>query len=218
MRIMITGVTGMVGEGVMLECLEHPAVEKVLSVSRKPTRQTHPKLEQLIIPDFRKLDDFGTRLTGYDACFYCAGVSSVGMSEADYIAITYDTPVAFATELARLNPAIVLTHVTGAHTDGTEKGRVMWARVKGRAENALLRLPFKGVYNFRPGLMMPKPGQKHLKLGYRVGLVLAPVIKLFMPALTLAQVGRAMIRCVTHGAPKSVLEVADIAALAGQVD
>jgi uncharacterized protein YbjT (DUF2867 family) len=214
MRVILTGVTGMVGEGVMLECLESGAVEKVLSVSRKPTNHTHPKLEQLLVPDFRNLTDVEPKLTGYDACFYCAGVSSVGMTEADYAVIAYDTPVAFATTLARLNPSMVFTHVTGTRTDGTEKGSVMWARVKGRAENALMRLPFKGVYNFRPGLMMPKPGQKHVKALYRAGLVLAPVMKLFFPALTLSQVGRAMIRCVETGAPKQVLEVPDIAELA----
>jgi uncharacterized protein YbjT (DUF2867 family) len=214
MRVILTGVTGMVGEGVMLECLENDAVEKVLSVSRKPTNHTHPKLEQLLVPDFQKLGDVEAKLTGYDGCFYCAGVSSVGMSEADYTVIAYDTPVAFATTLARLNPNLVFTHVTGARTDGTEKGSVMWARVKGRAENALTRLPLKGVYNFRPGLMTPKPGQKHVKTLFRVGLALAPVMKLFFPALTLQQVGRAMIRCVQSGAPKQVLEVPDIAALA----
>ena len=169
MRIILTGVTGMVGEGVLLECLENDAVEKVLTVSRKPTNHTHPKLEQLLVPDFRKTSDVEAKLTGYDACFYCAGVSSVGMSEADYTVITYDTPVAFATTLARLNPTMVFTYVTGARTDSTEQGKTMWARVKGRAENALMRLPFKGVYNFRPGLMTPKPGQKHLKTSYRVG-------------------------------------------------
>lgn len=214
MRVILTGVTGMVGEGVLLECLENPAVDKVLSVSRKPTNHTHPKLEQLLVPDFRKLGDVEAKLTGYDACFYCAGISSAGMNEADYTVVTYDTPVAFATTLARLNPGMVLTHVSGAHTDGTEKGRVMWARVKGRAENALVRLPFKGVYNFRPGLMTPKPGQKHVKALFRAALVLAPVMKLFLPALTLQQVGRAMIRCVESGAPKQVLEVPDIAQLA----
>lgn len=214
MRVILTGVTGMVGEGVMLECLDNPEVEKVLSVSRKPTDHTHPKLEQLLVPDFRKLDaDAEAKLTGYDACFYCAGISSAGMSEADYTRVTYDTPLAFATTLARLNPDMVLVHVSGQSTDGTEKGRVMWARVKGRAENALMKLPFKGVYNFRPGLMTPYPGQKHVKTLFRVLLVLAPVMKLFFPALTLSQLGRAMIRCAKTGAPKHVLEVKDIAAL-----
>jgi uncharacterized protein YbjT (DUF2867 family) len=214
MRVILTGVTGMVGEGVMLECLDSGVVEKVLSVSRKPTNHTHPKLEQLLVPDFRKLSDVEEKLAGYDACFYCAGISSVGMSEADYAVVAYDTPVAFASTLARLNPNMVFTYVTGAHTDGTEKGRVMWARVKGRAENALMRLPFRSVYNFRPGLMTPKQGQKHVKALFRAALVLVPVMKLFVPALTLEQVGRAMIRCVENGASKHVLEVPDIAALA----
>jgi uncharacterized protein YbjT (DUF2867 family) len=214
MRIIITGVTGMVGEGVLLECLENAAVEKVLAVSRKPTKQEHPKLAQLLLPDFRQTTDVEAKLTGYDACFFCAGVSSVGMSEADYTAITYDTTIAFATTLARLNPTMVFTYVTGLHTDSTEQGKRMWARVKGRTENALMRLPFKGVYNFRPGLMTPKPGQKHLKTGYRIGLFFAPIFKLFFRALTLSQVGRAMIRCTQNGAPKQVLEIADIAALA----
>ncbi len=214
MRVILTGVTGMVGEGVLLACLENPAVEKVLSVSRKPTDHVHAKLEQLLVPDFRKLaDDIEAKLTGYDACFYCAGISSAGMNEADYTVVTYDTPLAFASTLSRLNPDMVLTHVSGQSTDGTEKGRIMWARVKGRAENALMKLPFKGVYNFRPGLMTPKPGQKHVKALFRAGLVLAPVMKLFLPFLTLEQVGRAMIHCVKSGAPKQVLEVKDIAAL-----
>lgn len=214
MRVILTGATGMVGEGVLLECLENPAVTKVLSVSRKRTDHAHPKLEQRLVPDFRNLAAIEDELGGYDACFYCAGVSSAGMSEADYTVVTYDTPVAFATTLARANPGMVLVHVSGAHTDGTEAGRVMWARVKGRAENALMRLPFRGVYNFRPGLMAPKPGQKHVKPLFRAALVLAPLMKLFLPALTLEQVGRAMIRCVREGAPKQVLEVPDIAALA----
>lgn len=186
----------------------------MLSVSRKPVNHTHPKLEQLLVPDFRNTKDVEDKLTGYDACFYCAGVSSVGMSEADYTAVSYDTPVAFATTLARLAPTMVFTYVTGARTDSTETGKTMWARVKGRAENALMRLPFKGVYNFRPGLMTPKPGQKHLKTSYRVALVFAPLVKLFFRSLTLAQVGRAMIRCAQSGAPKQILEIADIAALA----
>jgi len=175
-------------------------------------KQAHAKLEQLLVPDFRELGDVETQFADYDGCFYCAGVSSVGMNEADYTVISYDTPVAFATTLARLNPNLVFTYVTGLHTD--EHGKRMWARVKGRAESALAQIPMKGVYNFRPGLMTPKRGQKHLKPMYRVAVVFAPILKLFFPALTLAQVGQAMIRCVKTGAPKHVLEIADIAALA----
>ena len=162
-RVIITGVTGMVGEGVMLECLESPAVEHVLILGRRPYGVVHPKLEECIVKDFTDLKAVEDQLRGYDACFHCAGVSSAGMSEADYTKVAYDMVLSFAETLARLNPKMIFTHVTGQGTDGSEKGRVMWARVKGRAENALMRLPFKGVYNFRPGLMTPKPGQKHVK-------------------------------------------------------
>jgi uncharacterized protein YbjT (DUF2867 family) len=212
MRIIVTGVTGMVGEGVLLQCLESPDVDKVLAVSRKPVNQEHPKLEQLQVADFRELAGVEAQLAGYDGCFYCAGVSSVGMNEADYTVISYDTPVAFATTLARLNPNLVFTYVTGTHTD--ENGKRMWQRVKGRAESALAKIPMKGVYNFRPGLMTPKRGQKHLKTGYKIALVFAPLLKLFFPALTLEQVGKAMLQCVKTGAPKQVLEISDIKALA----
>jgi uncharacterized protein YbjT (DUF2867 family) len=212
-KIIITGATGMVGEGVMLECLANPAVERVLAVSRRPSGHSHPKLEECLVKDFRELGSVEARLAGYDACFYCAGVSSVGKSEAEYTAATYDTPLAFATTLARLNPRLVLVHISGASTDSSEQGPVMWARVKGKAENALSRLPVRAVYNFRPGLMKPVAGQKNLKRVYRVLLVFYPVMKLFLSALSLHEVGRAMIRCVQSGAPKSVLEVADIRAL-----
>jgi uncharacterized protein YbjT (DUF2867 family) len=215
MKVIVTGTTGMVGEGVMLECLENPAVEQVLSLSRRSSGHTHPKLSECLIADFRDLSAIEDELQGYDACFYCAGVSSVGMSEADYTTVTYDTPLALAETLVRLNPHMVFTHISGLHTDGTEKGNVMWARVKGRAENALMCLPFRGVYNFRPGLMQPVAGQKNLKRLYRVLLPLFPVFKFFFSALTLNEVGRAMIACVRSGAPKQVLEVVDIRALAG---
>lgn len=210
MKVIITGATGMVGEGVLLECLENRAVERVLSVSRRPSGHTHAKLTECLVPDFRDLAAVERELAGYDACFYCAGVSSVGMKEAEYAAITYDTPLAFAKTLARLNPGMVLVHVSGAHTDGTGRGRVMWARVKGKAENALARLPFKAVFNFRPSLMKPAPGQKNVKRSYRVGLVLYPVLNLFLPGIPLRDVGVAMINCVLFGAPKTVLEAQDI--------
>ncbi|MGH7329071.1 MAG: epimerase, partial [Polyangiaceae bacterium] len=171
-------------------------------------------LEQCIVSDFQNLTSVEEQLTGYDACFYCAGVSSAGMSEADYTKISYDTVMHLAETLARLNPKMIFTHVTGAHTDGTEKGRVMWARVKGRAENALMKLPFAEVYNFRPGLMKPSEGQKSIKTLYKVLLPLLPIMKIFFPLLTLHEVGRAMIHAVTKGSGKHVLEVEDIRALA----
>jgi len=216
MKVIVTGVTGMVGEGVLLECLDNPEVESVLSVSRRPSGHVHPKLKQLLVPDFRELAAVEDQLSGYDACFYCAGVSSVGMNEVDYTRVTYETPLAFAETLARLNPNLVLVHVSGRHTDGTEQGKVMWARVKGKAENALMRLPLRAVYNMRPMLMKPMPGQKNLKTSYRILLVLYPLMNLFLPGLTLSEVGRAMIRCVRDGAPKRVLEPADIKALSNQ--
>jgi len=210
MKVIITGATGMVGEGVLLECLENPAVERVLSVSRRPSGHAHSKLTECLVSDFRELAGVEPQLTGYDACFYCAGVSSVGLKEPEYAAITYDTPVRFAETLARLNPGMVLVHVSGAHTDGSEQGRVMWARVKGKAENALARLPFKAVYNFRPSLMKPAPGQKNIKRSYRAALVLYPLLNLFFPGIPLRQVGLAMINCVRFGAPTGVLEATDI--------
>lgn len=212
--MILTGATGMVGEGVLLECLASPSVEHVLVVGRRPYGVTHSKLEECIVPDFADLSGVEERLRGYDACFYCAGVSSAGMSEAEYTRISHDTVLGFAETLARLNPKMVFTYVTGAGTDSSEKGRVMWARVKGRAENALMRLPFADVYNFRPGLMKPTRGQRSIKTLYRVLLVLLPIMRLFLPTLTLEQVGRAMIHAVTKGYDKHVLEVADIAALA----
>lgn len=215
-RVIITGVTGMVGEGVLLECLESPEIEHVLVLGRRPYGVKHAKLEELLVKDFTDLSAVEEKLRGYDACFNCAGVSSAGMSEAEYTRIAYDMVLSFAETLQRLNPEMIFIHVTGASTDGTEKGRVMWARVKGRAENALGRVGFSEVYNFRPGLMKPTPGQKSIKTFYKVALVLLPIIRLFFPMLTLKQVGRAMINAVTRGYDKSVLEVADIAALAAQ--
>jgi len=216
MNVILTGATGMVGEAVLLECLDNPAVERVCSVSRRPCGRTHPKLIELHVPDFRDLGAVETKLSGYDACFYCAGISSVGMSEAEYIATTYDAPLAFASTLSRLNPEMTFVHVSGAHTDGTEQGKVMWARVKGRAENALTRLPFKGVYNFRPSLMKPTPGQKRVKGGYWLIRILYPLLNVFFPGMPLRDLARAMINAVRFGAPKQVLEVADMRQLAGR--
>ena len=213
-RVIVTGVTGMVGEGVLLECLEDPSVEHVLVLGRRPYGVAHPKLEECIAPDFSDLSAVEDKLRGYDACFNCAGVSSAGMSEEEYTRVSYDMVLRFAETLARLNPKMIFVHVTGASTDSTEKGRVMWARVKGRAENALMRVGFAEVYNFRPGLMKPTKGQRSIKTLYKVLLVLLPVMRLFFPMLTLKQVGQAMIHAVTKGYDKHVLEVDDIAKLA----
>jgi uncharacterized protein YbjT (DUF2867 family) len=182
-------------------------------VNRKHYDLEHPKLKECIIPDFMKLGDLSAQLSGYDACFYCAGVSSVGMDEAKYTYITYDTTLNFAEKLAALNPGMVFTYVSGSSTDSTEKGRSMWARVKGRTENALMRLPFRGVYNFRPGGMTPVKGQKNVKTLFKVFI---PVFSLLMPKwmCSLDELGQAMIHAVTKGYAKQVLEIKDIKVLA----
>jgi len=216
MKVILTGGTGMVGEGVLLECLENPEVERVVSVSRKPCGRSHPKLTEVVVKDFRELGEVESKLSGYDACFYCAGISSVGLKEAQYTVITFDTPLSFANSLLRLNPGMTFVHVSGSHTDSTEQGKVMWARVKGRAENALLRLPFKGVYNLRPSLMKPTAGQKNVIGGYWLVKGLFPLLNLVFPGITLSELGRAMINAVRFGAPKGVLEVPDIKALAAR--
>jgi uncharacterized protein YbjT (DUF2867 family) len=216
LNVIITGATGMVGEGVLLTCLEHPAIANVLLVSRKPYGLQNPKLKECIVPDFMHLDDVRDQLTGYDACFFCAGISSAGMSEVDYTHITYDITVHFAEVLASLNPQMVFCYVSGAYTDSSEKGRLMWARVKGRTENALTHLGFRKVYNFRPGFMRATPGQRNLKFSYNLVGWAYPLFHALMPnqVSTLHDVGIAMIRCVQHGFPKQILEVKDINALA----
>ncbi|HSB94471.1 MAG TPA: NAD-dependent epimerase/dehydratase family protein [Flavitalea sp.] len=217
-KVIITGTTGMVGEGVLLTCLEHPTVEQVLSVSRKPYKLIHEKLKELIIPDFLQLQSVENDLTGYDACFFCAGVSAVGMKEADYRRMTYDTTLNFAKTLATLNPNMVFDYVSGQSTDSSGKGRMMWARVKGETENALMKLPFNGVYNFRPGLMKPVPGQKNIKSIFRILSTLYPLLHRLFPnsSGTLNEVGLAMINSVTVGYEKPILEVKDIRQLANK--
>ncbi len=150
-KVIITGATGMVGEGVLLECLAHPKITEVLLVGRKAFGRAHPKLRELLVADFTQLEGVRGQLGGYDGCFYCAGVSSVGMKEPEYTRVTYDVTLHFAEAMAALNPGMVFDYVSGAGTDSSEKGRSMWARVKGRTENALMRLGFKRVYAVRPG-------------------------------------------------------------------
>jgi len=212
LKVIITGATGMVGEGVLLECLQNSAVEKVLLVSRKPYDAQHPKLNQCIIPDFLNLDAFIKRLTGYDVCFYCAGVSSAGMKEAEYTRITYDVTLHFAKTLSALNPQMVFDYVSGALTDSSEKGRVMWARVKGKTENDLMKLPFRRVYNFRPGFMKATPGQKNIKWNYKFIAWMYPLLRVILPnqVSTLHDVAIAMINTVLIGYPKQILEIKDI--------
>jgi len=213
-KVIITGATGMVGEGVLLECLQNELISEVLIVNRRHYELEHLKLKELIVPDFFKIEDFSDRLKGYDACFYCAGISSVGVKEERYRKVTFDTTLHFANVLLQLNPAMVFNFVTGSHTDSSEKGKLMWARIKGKTENALMRLPFKGQYNFRPGFMKPFKEQKNVKAFFKPVIFLYP--KLFRGSfLTMQEVGRAMIKTATDGYRTQVLEVENIKELAG---
>lgn len=212
-KIILTGATGMVGEGVLMECLENPAISEVLSVSRKPSGKKHAKLKEYLVPDFLTIDLNDQNLKGYDACFFCAGISSVGMSEENYTKITYDTTLHFAKVLLNLNPEMVFNYVSGASTDKTESGKLMWARVKGKTENDLKKLGFKDVYNFRPGFMKPVDGQVNVKWFFKPLIWLFPIL-LPSKSLTLNEVGRAMINAVQKGYSTSVLEIQDIKNLA----
>ncbi len=209
MKVIITGATGMVGEGVLLECLENKEVTEVLSISRKPCGITHPKMKELLVPDFTKLSDFKSEILGYDACFFCAGISSVGMSQEKFTYITYDTTLAFAKALLEVNKNMTFIYVSGASTDSTEKGRVMWARVKGKTENDLAKLGFKKQFNFRPGGMQAFKGQIHAKKSY---IVIANILKFIIPSkiLNLSEVGKAMIHAVQRYGIKNILEIKDI--------
>jgi uncharacterized protein YbjT (DUF2867 family) len=206
----------MVGEGVLHECLLDPAIRKVLVVTRKPTGVQHPKLRELVHADFHDVSAIEPQLTGYDACFFCSGVSSIGLTEAEYTRLTYDLTLHFAQTLARLNPQLTFCYVSGAGTDGTEQGRQMWARVKGRTENALRQLPLRAAYAFRPGYMHPTPGLKNTLKGYRYFAWAYPLLRKLLPAYvsTLEEMARAMINAAKFGYEKPVLEVRDIVRLA----
>ena len=215
-RAIITGATGMVGEGVLHECLAHPGVEQVLVTNRKPVGVEHPKLKEIIHADFLNLAPIESQLQNYNACFFCLGVSSVGMKEAEYHHLTYDLTMHVAQTLVRLNPAMVFCYVSGAGTDSSEHGRSMWARVKGKTENHIRQLPFKASYMFRPAYIHPMPGLKNTKKYYAAFMWLYPVLRRFLPKYvsTLQEVSRAMINVVLKGYEKPVLEVPDIIKLA----
>jgi uncharacterized protein YbjT (DUF2867 family) len=215
MNVLLFGATGMVGQGVLRECLIDPEVQSVLAIGRSATGQQHTKLRELVHRDFLDFSAIENELSGFDACFFCLGVSSAGMQEEDYRRVTYDITMAAAQTLARLNPDMTFVYVSGMGTDSSERGRTMWARVKGRTENALLRLPFKAAYMFRPGVIVPLDGIKSKTRLYRLFYaVMGPVLPLLNAfpkyVTTTEQVGRAMIKVAKHGATKSVLENSDI--------
>lgn len=208
----------MVGEGVLHECLRHPDVEQVLVINRKPGGVSHPKLREIIHTDFMNLTAIESQLTGYTACFFCLGVSSVGMKEPEYRRLTYDLTLYVAQTLAKLNPDMTFNYVSGAATDSTEQGNSMWARVKGATENVLLRLPFKKAYMFRPGFMKPTEGLKNTLVYYKYISWLYPIGRALYPAgfSTLQELALAMINSVRVGYEKPILEVKDIVKLAKQ--
>ena len=215
-RAIVTGATGMVGEGVLHECLNHADVEQVLVVNRKPCGVVHPKLTEIIHKDFFDLAPIAAQLKGYNACFFCLGVSSVGMKEPEYTRLTYDLTLNFARTLAGLNPDMTFCYVSGTATDSSEHGRSMWARVKGRTENDIMKLPFRKAYMFRPGYMHPTPGLRNANKLYKLLGWLYPIARALSNkyASTLAELGQSMIRSATMGYEKPVLEVPDIIALA----
>jgi uncharacterized protein YbjT (DUF2867 family) len=217
MKAILFGASGMVGQGVLRECLLDPGVDAVLSLGRRPLGQKNAKLREIVHADIADLSSIADQVTGYDACFFCLGVTSVGMTEADYRRITYGYAVGAGETLARLNPSMTFVFISGAGSDSS--GRAMWARVKGETENALLKMPFKSAYMFRPGFIQPLHGIQSKTALYRnLYIALAPFVGLLMKiapkyVTTTEILGRAMIKAARQGAPKRILESQDINAL-----
>lgn len=218
LKVILTGATGMVGEGVLHECLHHNDVEDVLVINRKPCGVQHLKLKEIIHTDFFDLSPIANQLTGYNTCFFCLGVSSVGMKEPEYYRLTYTLTMHVAEILAKQNSDMVFCYISGASTDSSEKGRMMWARVKGKTENDLMKLPFKKVYAVRPGYMHPTKGLKNTLKFYKYLSWLYPVFKALIPnkVSTLKELVMAMIQAAANGYPEQILEVKDIHVLAKQ--
>ena len=216
MKVILFGSSGMIGQGVVRECLIDPEVESVLAIVRQPTGQRHAKLQEVVQEDFCDYSGLGNRISGYDACFFCLGVSSAGMSEQEYRRVTYELTLAAARALAESNPEMTFIYVSGAGTDSSERGRNMWARVKGLTENELLRMPFKAAYMFRPAFIQPMHGIQSKTRLYRVVYRLLgpfyPLLDKLAPrwVTTTEQLAGAMIKAAKHGAPKRVLENLDI--------
>jgi uncharacterized protein YbjT (DUF2867 family) len=219
MKVILFGATGMVGQGVLRECLLDSGVESVLAVGRSPTGQAHAKLRELMHDNFFDFSAIESQLAGYDACFFCLGVSSIGMDEARYRHLTYDITLAAATTLAKLTPGMVFIYVSGRRTDSTEQGGMMWARVKGKTENDLLKLPFKAAYMFRPAAIQPLHGVRSktawIHATYAATAPLWALLNKIAPAYatTTEKLGRAMIKVARNGYPKPVLESEDINAV-----
>ena len=213
-KVIITGSTGMVGKGVLLECLESTSIDKVLLINRSSIRMEHAKLEEILLPDFLNIESVRDQLAGYDACFYCMGVSAVGMNEENYTRITYTTTKVFVDVLYDLNPDMVFIYVSGQGTDSSEKGRAMWARVKGRAENMVFKKGFKNAYAFRPGGILPEKGIKSRTGWYNtIYFITRPLFPLFRRSkniTTTTKLGQAMIKALALSESRKILENVDI--------
>ena len=220
MNVLIFGATGMVGQGVLRECLLDPGVKAVTTIGRSATETRNPKLREIVHKDLLEYSSIEAQLTGLDACFFCLGISSAGMSEADYDRTTYQITIQAAQTLARLNPQMTFIYVSGAGTDSTERGSVMWARIKGKTENAILRLPFRAACAFRPGIIQPLHGIRSRTAAYRILYTvtkpLLPLLRWAIPnqVLTTEEMGRAMLIVARNGPPKPILESRDIHAVA----
>lgn len=220
MKVIVTGASGMIGKGVLLECLDHPEVSEVLSIGRKVLDLKHPKLKQLQHKDFSEFESVSDQLTGYDACYSCMGVSSAGMKEEQYTLMTYDYTMALAKVLYRLNPQMTYAYVSGQGTDSSEKGKVMWARVKGKTENDLISLGFKQAFAFRPGAIIPmrgvKPSSKLYSVLIKYLMWLIKLIKRISPnsVVDTTQIGKAMINITLNGYDKKIIDPKDILILA----
>lgn len=219
LNVIITGATGMIGEGVLHECLKHSHIEKVLVITRRPTGYSDPKLQEIVHDDFMDLTSISDQLSGYNACYYCIGVTSVGKSEEEYTRQTYSMTMNLARPLSVLNPEMTFCFISGAGTDSTGTSRSMWARVKGKTENELMKLPFGAVYCFRPGAIEPflplRPTQTYFKT-YRYFSWLMSVMKFVSPGMviTLKDLAASMIHASLTGYPKNVLEMKDMKILA----
>jgi hypothetical protein len=216
LKVIIFGASGMVGEGILIETLKKENVDSVLVIGRRSCGIVHKKLKEIIHTDFFNYSKIEAQLTGYNTCFFCLGVSSVGMNEQNYKHITYDLTMQTASTLAKLNPEMTFCYISGTGTDSTEQGRLMWARVKGKTENDLFKIPFKSVFSFRPGLMKPSQSQRNVKLIYSMVGSLFPLWKILIPKFvcTLEELGSAMLYVAEFGYPKRVLEIIDILAAA----
>jgi len=217
-KAVVTGATGMVGEGVLHECLKHSDVESVLVITRKPTGMQHPKMRELIHSDFSDFSSIESQLEGYNAAYLCMGITSFMTSEENYSHITYDMTLALAEPLARLNPDLTLCYVSGAGSDSTEEGKLMWTRVKGKTENALLKLPARQAFMVRAGGIIPTRGLKNAYAFYKILNPILPLVRKLMPKTicSLEEIGRGMIQATKSGYQSPILEVLDVVALAKQ--